>query len=525
MYDFVIVGGGSAGCVMANRLSAWADHSVLLLEAGRPDDKLEIRVPAAFSKLFRSEVDWNYTTEPQPHMNGRRLYWPRGKVLGGSSAMNAMIHIRGNRADYDGWAALGNSGWTFEDVLPYFKRIEHYYGGVNALHSVGGPVSVERLRDPRPLSLAFVEAAEQTGIPRNTDFNGDQQDGAGLYDVTMKDGARISAATAYLKPVQDRPNLTVQTDTHVIRLEATADGRMTRVIYQQGDLVQQVIAQREVILAAGAVNSPQILMMSGIGPGESLTEMAIPVHVNLPGVGQNLQDHLIAGVSYHATQPLSLADAEKPGNLIKYLMGRVGPLTSNVAEGGAFIRTQPDFSAPDIQYHFGPNFFVDHGQNNPPGHGFSLGALVLQPYSRGTISLSMPDPFYAPRIQPNYFADERDMDTLLKGVKLARKILAAPAFDRLRGKEYLPGDAAQSDEELREHIRNTGDTLYHPVGTCKMGPENDPSSVVDSNLRLRGVDGVRVVDASVMPVIPRGNTNAPTLMIAEKAADLILRGF
>lgn len=523
MYDYIIIGAGSAGCVLANRLTENPETNVLLLEAGGPDDKTEIRIPAAFAKLFRTTYDWNYDTDPEPHMNGRRMYWPRGKTLGGSSAINAMIYIRGSRHDYDTWAALGNDGWSYDDLLPHFKRTERQTVIDDPQHhGTDGPLNIEALRSPSELSLTFLAACESVGIPRNADFNGATQDGAGLYQVTMLRGERHSAAEAYLKPImKTRDNLTVGTGAHVQHI--THDGpRVTGVTYLQDGVVQTVTAN-EVILSAGAINTPQLLMLSGIGPAESLAALGIEVWVDAPGVGQNLQDHLAGGVMYHSKLPVSLVNAERLHHVARYLLQRKGPLASNVAEAGAYVRTHDDAPVPNIQFHFAPNFFRNHGFDNPPGHGFSIGPVLVTPRSRGEIALTSPNPMDAPAMRPRYLsdADGYDMQSLLDGVKLARQIAAADVFDRYRGAEYLPGAAAQSDDELREHIRNTSETLYHPVGTAKMGTDDDPTAVVDASLRVRGVVGLRVVDASIMPTIPNGNTHAPAMAIAEKAADII----
>jgi len=523
-YDYIIVGAGSAGCVLANGLSVDPKVKVLLLEAGGPDTKREIHIPAAWVKTLKTEVDWAYYTEPQEHVNGRKMLWPRGKTLGGSSAINAMIYIRGNRWDYDHWAELGNEGWSWEEVLPYFKKMENNARGADAYHGVGGPWNITDAGFVNPMTRAFEDAAVNRGILRTPDFNGPIQMGVGFYQVNQKNGARHSAADAYLKPVLERPNLTVVTHAHATKIVFEGK-RAVGVAYQEHGMPREARAEREVLLSGGAINSPQLLMLSGIGPADDLRALGIDVVMDLPGVGQNLQDHLIGGVLYHALKPVSLANALKPHNLIQYLLFRRGMLLSNIAEGGAFVQLEPIPDAPhlpDVQYHFGPAFFVDQGQTPIDGHGFALGALVLRPKSRGWIKLRSADPMAAPIIQPNYLSDPEgyDLRLTLKGMRLAREILQAPPFDPYRGAEFLPGGHIQSDEELAAYLRERAETLYHPVGTAKMG--HDPLAVVDETLKVHGVQGLRVIDASVMPVISSGNTNAPTMMIAEKAADMIL---
>lgn len=521
MYDFVIVGAGSAGCVLANRLTEDPQNTVLLIEAGGSDKRQEISIPAAFSKLFKTSYDWAYETEEQPQLNNRRLYWPRGKMLGGSSSLNAMIYIRGHRQDYDGWAALGNAGWSFDEVLPYFKKGENQERGESTYHGVGGPLNVSDLRTINPLTQAFVQAAQETGLKLNPDFNGNNPEGVGFYQVTQKWGARASTATAYLKPALKRPNLAVITGCQVTRL-LVEDKKVVGVAYRQNGAVKQMKARREVILCGGAINSPQLLMLSGLGPAEHLRSLGIEVIVDLPGVGQNLQDHLVTGVAYTSSQPVSLADAEKPRNIASYLLFRKGPLASNVAEAGGFVKVQPETPVPDLQFHFAPVYFINHGFIRPQGHGYMIGPTLIHPKSRGCIELNSADPLAAPRMQPQYLSDPADWAVMLAGFKLARQIGAARAFDAYRQEEYLPGSAAQDEEAIREHIRNYSETLYHPTGTCKMG--SDELAVVDDRLRVKGVESLRVVDASIMPEIVGGNTNAPVIMIAEKAADLIKAG-
>ncbi len=519
--DYVIIGAGSAGCVLAARLSEDPNVHVALLEAGGPDDRREIHIPAAFSKLFKTQLDWNYATEPQEHLRGRELYWPRGKVVGGCSSINAMVYIRGNPADYDAWKALGNPGWSFRDVLPYFLKSEDQARGQSELHGVGGPLRVEDLRTVNPMSRAFVEAAIAAGLPANEDFNGGDQCGAGFHQVTQKRGRRHSAADAFLHPARKRANLTLVPHAHVTQIVLEGN-RATGVEYVFDGREYAIHAHRELILCGGSVNSPQLLMLSGIGPAKHLEQHGIEVAHDLPGVGENLQDHLFLPVAYESKRAVSLANAESLSNLLNYFLFRRGMLTSCVAEAGAFLRTRPDLPAPDLQYHFGPVWYLNHGFERPPGHGFSIGPTLIRPASRGRLRLRSNFPMDAPRIEPNYLSEESDVDTLVFGIELARKIAAAPPFERFRGEEKYPGPSVSSRAEMAGYIRGAAETTYHPVGTCKMG--RDAMAVVDSSLRVRGIEALRVVDASVMPVIPSGNTNAPTIMIAEKAANMIRNG-
>jgi choline dehydrogenase len=527
-YDYIIVGAGSAGCVLASRLTEDQDTNVLLLEAGSPDNKQEIHIPAAFAKLFKTPLDWNYETEPEPGLNNRRLYWPRGKMLGGSSSLNVMIYMRGAKSDYDHWQTLGNEGWSFDKVVPYFKKAEHQERGSSSYHGVGGPLNVADLRYVNPLSRAFVEGGQTIGLKRNDDFNGETQEGVGLYQVTQKNGQRRSTAAAYLKPALNRPNLTVITQAHVTKVDIEKS-KAVGVTYLKNGVLEQARAEREIILSGGAVNSPQLLLLSGVGPADDLKRVGVPVIFDLPGVGKNLQDHLQAGVVYACKKPITLDAAQSLNNVLNYLTRKQGPLTSNVAEAGGFVKTRDDLIAPDIQFHFAPAYFLRHGFDNPKGYGMSFGATVLRPESRGEISLRPTDPLAHPVIRANYFSEHVDMQTFVKGIEYVLDISQSKPFDVYRGEEMWLSKSPHSAKALRsspklieEHLRAIAETIYHPVGTCKMG--QDELAVVDEQLRVHGIQGLRVVDASVMPTITSGNTNAPTIMIGEKAAEMILLG-
>jgi choline dehydrogenase len=518
MYDYVIVGAGSAGCVLADRLSEDSSVKVLLLEAGGPDSRREIRTPVAFPKLFQTACDWAYYTEAEPHLENRKLYWPRGKVWGGSSSMNAMIYMRGNAKDYDRWSDLGNPGWSFADLLPYFKKSQNQERGASEYHGVGGPLNVSDLNSANPLSEAFVQAAVEAGFTRNPDFNGAAQEGFGLYQVTQKNGRRHSAADAFLRPAMRRPNLKVLTAVHASGILFEGK-RAIGVSFHQGEGSRQERAQREVIVCAGAIGSPQLLFLSGIGAGAQLREFHIPVVCDLPGVGKNLQDHPSVALIYQCLEPITLLNTQKLWSKLRYLCFQEGPLTSNVAEAGGFVKVLPSSSTPDIQFHFGPGYFKNHGLETIAEHAFSLGPALVRPRSLGSISLRSSNPLDAPRICANYFSDGQDLDAIVEGIKMARTIGGSPALAKYRGRELYPGGHLQNADALRGYARKMVETLYHPVGTCKMG--SDADAVVDSELRVHGLQGLRVVDASIMPMIPGGNTNAPTIMVAEKAADLI----
>lgn len=518
-YDYIIIGAGSAGCVLANRLSADPKISVLLLEAGQPDHKLEIKIPIAFSQLFQTDFDWCYYTEPQPQLEYRRIYWPRGKALGGSSSINAMIYIRGHQADYDHWAQQGNPGWSFAEVLPAFKQGEHQERGASEYHSIGGELNIADPRSPHPLCQTFIEAAHQLGLPSLPDLNIPNPLGVSIYQLTQKNGERHSAARAYLHPCLSRPNLKVLTQTQVTRL-ILQDTRVIGIEFVQAGQIQQIQAKQEIILSGGAINSPQLLMLSGIGPANHLETLNIPVVVNLPGVGQNLQDHIASPVIYQCTHPQRLLPANTPRNWLKYVLWRRGTLTSNLAEAGGFIQTNPDLPSADLQIFFAPICFYNHGFTRFPGYQFSIGATVLRPHSRGWIRLQSSDPLQAPLIQPNYLSHPDDWQLMLKALEISRQVAQASPFDPWRGWEVVPGEAVQTEAQLRGYIAQTAQTLYHPAGTCAMG--NDAMAVVNHHLQVRGVQGLRVVDASIMPTIVSGNPNAVVLMIAEKAAQWIL---
>ncbi|HEX2277347.1 MAG TPA: choline dehydrogenase [Candidatus Tectomicrobia bacterium] len=521
VYDYIIVGAGSAGCVLAHRLTEETSTRVLLLEAGTPDRPWTMHMPAAFSTWFKSRYDWAYDTAPQPHLKHRRLYWPRGKVLGGSSSINAMIYTRGNPYDYDHWQAQGNQGWGFADVLPYFKKSEHHEGGASVYHGVGGPLHVTGLRHTSPLSHAFIAAGVECGLRHNDDFNGPVQEGVGVFQVTQKGGKRHSAATAYLRPAWHRRNLTVRTRAHVGRVLFDRR-RAVGILIMENGRPRCLRAAREVLLCAGAVNSPQLLMLSGVGATDHLRRLGFSVVMDLPGVGHNLQDHLGVAVACTCRQPVTMAGAGTLGNVARYLLAGQGPLTSNIAEAGGFVKTNPEISAPDLQLFFAPAYYLNHGFRRPEGHGFTVVAALLRPQSRGSITLASSDPFDPPVIHPDYLREAADLRTLLQGLKWCRQLTHTAAFAPFRGPEISPGAAAHSEAALIEAIRSTADTCYHPVGTCRMG--YDPLAVVDPSLRVHGVEGLRVVDASIMPTIVSGTTNAPTLMIAEKAAALIMGG-
>lgn len=522
MYDYIIIGAGSAGCVLANRLSEDPSQSVLLIEAGPKDKHPLIQIPAAFSKLFKTKLDWNYYTPPQPHAANRSLFLPRGKVAGGSSSINAMIYIRGHRQDYDDWAAGGNKGWGYDEILPYFIKSEGNEQMEDAFHGTDGPLNVADLREPFPITQAFVEGAQELGYAANDDFNGAEQEGFGHYQVTQINGKRCSAYRAFVKPILERPNLTVLTQTQVLRV--VLEGRQAvGVECQLPTHIQEYKARHEVVLAAGAYNSPQLLMLSGIGPGQHLQEMELNVKHDLPGVGQNLQDHLIVPMNFANTDKHSLDRAETGNSFLRFLVWGDGPLSSNVAEGGGFVRTTPDLSAPDIQYIFAPAYFKRHGferLSRGQGRGFSFGPTLLTPKSVGHVALTSPKAGQAPLIDHQYLSAQEDVDALVAGMEIGFDIAESKSLSAYLGGFLSPKQRLTNPDALEDYVRQEVQTLYHPAGTCKMG--QDEMAVVDDRLRVHGLQGLRVVDASIMPQVVRGNTNAPTMMIAEKAADMIL---
>jgi choline dehydrogenase-like flavoprotein len=523
-FDYIVIGGGAGGCAVAGRLSEDPTISVCLLEAGKRDDQTLIKVPFCTALMLPTSINnWAFETVPQPGLNGRRGYQPRGKALGGSSSINAMIYNRGHPWDYDHWAALGNDGWSYREVLPYFKKSEHNENFQDEYHGQGGPLNVANLRSNNPFQEIYLEAARQAGFKVIADFNGADQEGVGIHQVTQKNGERWNAARAYLTPhLATRPNLQVITQAQARRILFTGK-RATGVEFLQGGEIRTFQARRELILSAGALQSPQLLLLSGIGAGSELLDFGIPVIHNLLGVGKNLQDHPDYIFNYRAKSldllGISLgASLHLIKEISRYRKCRTGMMTSNGAEGGGFLRRYPDSPAPEFQLHFVVGIIDSHARKLHMGHGYSCHVCLLRPKSIGTVTLASTDPAAAPNIDPKFFEHPDDLDAMVDGFKLTRRIMDAPALANVRTSEvYTAG--IQSDDDIRAELRNRSDTIYHPVGTCKMG--TDPMAVVDSRLRVHGLQGLRIVDASIMPTLIGGNTNAPTMMIGEKAAEMI----
>lgn len=524
-FDYIVVGAGSAGCVLANRLTADGNHSVLLLEAGPEDTHLWIHVPLGYGKLFKEKaVNWMYQTEPEPGLDGRTIFQPRGKVLGGSSSINGLLYLRGQHQDYDRWRQRGNAGWGYDDVLPYFKKAEDQQRGGNEFHGVGGPLPVSDWRQGDPLSEAFVVAAAEAGIPTNPDFNGATQEGAGFFQTTTRRGRRASTAYSYLRPAERRSNLHIETEALAQRI--LFDGRRAvGVEYRQGVEVKTARARKEILVSSGAYNSPQLLQLSGVGPADLLRKYGIDVVLDMQGVGNDLQDHLQVRVVMRCAQKITLNDiVNHPVRRVlagaRYAAFRTGPLTIATGTSGAFFKTNPRLATPDIQVHFLPFSTDKMGEKLHPFSGFTASVCQVRPESRGTLRIKSADPAVPPEIRINYLATETDRTANVEGLKILRRILHAPALKPFVIEEVDPGSKVASDEELLNYCRQRGSTIYHPTSTCRMG--NDPLAVVDQRLRVRGIEGLRVVDGSIMPDLVSGNTNAPIIMIAEKASDMIL---
>ncbi len=524
-FDYVIIGAGSAGCVLANRLSENPGVSVAILEAGGRDNNPWIHVPAGYYRtMLDPTVTWQFGSGPEPHLNDRIVNWPRGRVIGGTSAINGLLYVRGQAQDFDTWRQLGNSGWSYEDVLPYFKRAEDQERGADEFHGSGGPLGVSDVRMKNPLCEAYIKASVAAGIPHTTDFNGARQEGAGYYQLTTKDGRRSSTAVGYLKPVLSRDNLELISEAAVERL--VLDGkRVSGVTFRHAGESKTIRARREIVVSAGAIGSPQILQVSGIGPGAVLSEAGVEVLHDLPGVGENLQDHLQARFVYETTlrdslNTVWLSRAKQVQVGLDYMMSRQGMLTIGAGVAGVFAKSHPDLEVPDLQIHFMPLSSVGPGQGLHKYPGVTASVCQLRPDSRGTIKITSSDPTIQPNIVSNYLAQENDRDVLLRGLKLLRTISRQPEFAQYVAREVYPGDDVVSDDELMAYAREVATTIFHPCGTCKMG--SDTMAVVDDRLRVHGLEGLRVADASIMPTMTSGNTNAPTIMIGEKASDLLI---
>jgi choline dehydrogenase len=524
-FDYIIVGAGSAGCVLANRLTASGRHRVLLLEAGGHDRHLWIHIPLGFGKLFNdARVNWLYTSQPEPELNNRRIIQPRGKVLGGSSSINGLLYIRGQKEDFDHWRQLGNTGWGFSDVLPYFRRAEDQERGADDLHGVGGPLAVSDVCEPHPLCEAFIEAAEKSGIPRNDDFNGPRQEGAGYFQLTAKNGRRWSTAMGYLRQARRRSNLALATDALATRV-LFSGRRAIGVEYRQGTTTRTAYANGEVILAGGAFNSPQLLQLSGIGPPKILRDLGIDVVADMPGVGADLQDHLQVRMQYRCTEPITMNDVvhhwrHRCGAGLRYIVSRKGLLSIGAGYAGAFLRTRSELASPDVQIHFLIFSTETAGATLHPFSGFMASVCQLRPQSRGFVRIASRDPAVPPAIQPRYLSSRNDCETIVAGLKKLRAVMSEPVMRRYIAEERMPGPHCVSDADLLAHARASGTTVYHPTSTCRMGA--DPNAVVDERLRVRGFQGLRIVDASIMPTLVSGNTNAAAVMIGEKGSDMIL---
>ena len=524
-YDYIVVGAGSAGCVLANRLTASGKHRVLLLEAGPANRHPWLHIPLGYAKLFtNARYNWCYTTEPQPECHGRNVIAPRGKTLGGSSSINGLIYIRGQAEDFNHWRQLGNSGWSHDDVLPYFRKAEDNERGADAHHAAGGPLGVSDVRDRHPLAAAFIEAAQECGYPRNDDFNGAAQEGAGFYQNTMRGGIRSSTAAAYLKPARRRGNLQVVSEALASRV--LFDGhRATGVEYLVGGETRTARADGEVLVAGGAFNSPQLLQLSGLGPADLLQSLGIAVVADLPGVGNDLNDHYFARIIMRCKEPITLNDAARnwgrgAAEVLRYALFRRGYFAMPAISAGCFLRALPQAATPDVQCSIALYSAHDIGGNLDPFSGFTITCTLLRPESRGHVRIKSAEPRQAPAIHPNYLASRKDRDTLVAGVKVLRRMAQAPALARHIAEEFEPAPQCGDDEALLDFIRRRGSTVYHPVGTCRMGP--DAKAVVDERLKVRGFELLRVIDASIMPAVVSGNTNAATIMIAEKGADMVL---
>ncbi|MCP1676963.1 choline dehydrogenase [Natronocella acetinitrilica] len=525
--DYVVVGAGSAGCVLANRLSADGKYTVLLLEAGPKDHNLWIHVPIGYGKTIRHKVlNWCYNTEPDENLHSRSMFWPRGKVLGGSSSINGLIYIRGQHEDFDRWESLGNTGWGWSDVLPYFRRSEDQQRGADAFHGAGGPLTVSDVNEKHELVEAFIAAGQEVGFPRNDDFNGPQQEGLGYFQLTTRNARRCSTARAFLKPIAKRPNLSVETNALCTRLELEG-AKVTGLRFQQGGSETRVAVRREVILAAGAINSPQILELSGIGDPEVLRPLGVEIVHALPGVGANLQDHLQIRVMARCRKPVTTNDdlnsfVRRMKIGMRYVFLRKGPLAVGVNQAGGFVKTRPTVDRPDIQFHFGTLSMDKTGTAVHDFSGFTISACQLRPDSRGSVHIKSADPTAYPGIYPNYLSAPRDREVMVDGVRVCRQLLATEAMREYVEAEHAPGVEVQSDDEILDFLRRESTTIYHPVGTCRMGQAQEVDAVVSDRLKVHGITGLRIADASIMPEIVSGNTNAAAIMIGEKASDMIL---